>query len=257
MVTSGALYTLPVDAMLLHPATSLPMSDNILSASGFNGDVRWTLSSEGVLSLGSGTLQESIADNIQNRLPGDPLSRIRKIIFTDRFSTKSNLFLFCDLPKVESIEGLKNMSHSEQRSMRMMFCNTPKLKNLDLSSFNTSKILFMNGMFSGDSGLEQLDLQNFDMRGGVDTTAMFEGTSQLKVLTLGKNFRFNGWSQASKNIGLPNIEKTDSYTGYWQDLGDGGTPEHPKGEHVFTSDQLMENYDGETMAGTYVWQPTR
>lgn len=44
------------------------------------------------------------------------------------------------------------------------------------------------------------------------------------------------------------------YTGYWQNVGS-GTIDAPYGDQVFLSKELVLNYDGATMADTYVWRP--
>ncbi|MFK4935463.1 BspA family leucine-rich repeat surface protein [Lactococcus garvieae] len=261
MIVSGALCTMQVSAVQEKQEGILAPNDNTMPLiSGLNGDVKWTLRPDGILSFDRGTFKNSITADLR-RMNRDYPFCVKKIVFTAPVSTESSLFLFTSLP-LEDIEGLEHLDTSRQETMDLMFSGLSKLKRLDLRSFNTSGAHSMRGMFaegllSTPPGLEYLDLSSFDMRQGVDTTSMFEGASCLKVLTLGKNFRFDGWSKASTNIGLPEIKKTAAYTGYWQDLGDGGTLNNPKGKHVFTSDQLMKCYDGKTMAGTFVWQPTR
>jgi len=43
------------------------------------------------------------------------------------------------------------------------------------------------------------------------------------------------------------------HTGFWQNIGS-GIIENPLGTYIFTFAELMEKYDGETMADTYVWR---
>ncbi|MFK4935482.1 MucBP domain-containing protein [Lactococcus garvieae] len=221
--------------------------------SGLNGDVSWTLDSDGVLSMSGGTLEQSLRNNLRDANEDYP-SQVKKIILTEEINTGKARGLFNELPELEYIDGLENLNTSHQSLMSLMFANTPKLKSLDLKSFITTNVSSMRYMFAC-SGVEQLDLSNFNILATVDTRQMFEYAHHLKVLKLGENFAFNGHNSASEGSGLPDIIQNSEYTGYWQDLGDGGTPEHPKGEHIFTSAALMEEYDGETMAGTFVWQP--
>ncbi|MFK4935459.1 MucBP domain-containing protein [Lactococcus garvieae] len=220
--------------------------------SGLNGDVKWILSSDGTLSFGHGTLRECISHNLcQNKVVK---ATVNKIILREQISLYAP-YAFSNLPELEAIEGLEKLDTSEWGFMYNMFSEIPKVKKLDLRSFNTTKSWTMKEMFLNATSLEYLDVSTFDMRHRVSTDDMFKGTSHLKILILGKHFRFGNWLPDAQNAGLPNITPTNEYTGYWQDLGDGGTPEHPKGEHLFTSAALMEEYDGETMAGTFVWQP--
>jgi len=68
---------------------------------------------------------------------------------------------------------------------------------------------------------------------------MFTNTHSLRELTLGEGFRFTG------NAGLPVLRISDEYTGMWEN-----------GEFAFTSAQLMSQFDGQGMVGTFVWQVT-
>jgi len=80
---------------------------------------------------------------------------------------------------------------------------------------------------------------------------MFHGTSSLRMLILGEDFEFigNEWSGAD----LPTINPTDEFTGYWQNVGS-GTIDNLQGEFIFTSAELMEQFDGSIMADIFVWQ---
>ena len=46
--------------------------------------------------------------------------------------------------------------------MNGMFKNCEKIKNLNLSNFNTKNVINMDDMFSGCSSLLSLDLSNFN-----------------------------------------------------------------------------------------------
>ena len=78
---------------------------------------------------------------------------------------------------------------------------------------------------------------------------MFTGMTALRMLTLGSEFSFIG------SPGLPGVSQVD-FTGRWQNIGS-GTVDNPIGEFIFTSTQLINQFDGSTMADTFVWQPVR
>ena len=80
---------------------------------------------------------------------------------------------------------------------------------------------------------------------------MFTSTTSLRTLTLSPDFRF-----VNSAGSLPDVRRNVEFTGYWQNVG-WGTIERPRGEYVFTSAQLMAQYDGATMADTFVWQPAK
>ena len=69
---------------------------------------------------------------------------------------------------------------------------------------------------------------------------MFAQATSLQELILGEHFSFD--SDAS----LPNIPITAVFTGYWQNVGT-GIIDNPQGEHVFTSVELMANFNGATI----------
>ena len=65
-----------------------------------------------------------------------------------------------------------------------MFSNMPNLLSIDLSKFDTSKVIGMNSMFANDSSLTALDVSNFNTSKVEDMTAMFSGMTNLEYLIL-------------------------------------------------------------------------
>ena len=198
--------------------------------------------------------------------------------------------MFAGMSNLTSLD-LSNFDTSNVRHMTRMFANSTSLTNLDLSGFDISNVRYMSGMFYGTYNLISLDLSSFDTSsersffnvgtipptspitltpiGGYDVTnvyfpgvnpsghrvamgGMFAGATSLRRLTLGEHFSF----YSTLGIGmpsLPDVPTTEIFTGKWQNVGT-GTVTNPFGEHVFTSAQLMEYFDGSTMADTWVWQ---
>lgn len=95
-----------------------------------------------------------------------------------------------------------NDEESRTRDMSEMFMNCQSLKNIDLTSFNTSFVANFNSMFEGCSSLTSLDLSSFDTSKNIPTwlliagvnplykymNNMFMGCVNLKELNLGFNF---------------------------------------------------------------------
>ncbi|MGM0123727.1 hypothetical protein IGI37_001101 [Enterococcus sp. AZ194] len=161
-------------------------------------------------------------------------------------------------------QGMKELTNlnvtsfdtSSVTMMDAMFAMMDNLISIDVTNFDTSSVTMMSNMFSEDKSLESLDLSSFDTSqvkkdglSGILSVDYF-GKWTLKELTLGPNFNF----QQTKDADLPLISETDLYTGNWQTIGD-GTVEHPNGQTIWSSDELMINYNGATDAETYVWQP--
>nr|WP_242590262.1 MULTISPECIES: MucBP domain-containing protein [Enterococcus] len=143
-------------------------------------------------------------------------------------------------------------------SITYAFSSMAKLKVLDLSNWKLTPVNAAQGVFMGDSSLESLDLTGFNMTrldaNSIYATALFfQNASALKELKLSSNFRFIG-RNASTNPELPMIPENDMYTGMWQNIGD-GTITNPKGADIWTSKDLMSNFDFAPKNDTYVWQP--
>ena len=141
---------------------------------------------------------------------------------------------------------LSSFDTSNVKSTEGMFDNTQSLTTLDLTGFDTSKNTSMKYMFFG-AGVKELDLSSFDIN-NTDTSDMFTNARMLRQLTLGKK------SQLRENMNIPDVPTSDGYTGHWQNVGN-GTVDDPAGNHVWTSTELMSNFDAPTMgADTFVWQ---
>ena len=59
-----------------------------------------------------------------------------------------------------------------------------KLKELNLSNFNTDKVTNMSYIFSGCSSLKELNLNNFNTNNVIDMSNMFSECSSLTLIML-------------------------------------------------------------------------
>lgn len=157
--------------------------------------------------------------------------------------------MFASMSRLKHLD-LGNFDTKQVNNMLMMFLGLSELTNLDVSNFDTSNVQTMESMFYNDKGLTQLDLSRFNTTKVTSMKGMLFGMDRLSQLKLGSNFDFSGMKEAD----LPMISKNATYTGKWQNIGS-GTPNQPKGNYIFTSEELMQQYDNQTMADTYVWQP--
>ncbi|EKZ3831057.1 BspA family leucine-rich repeat surface protein [Listeria monocytogenes] len=221
----------------------------------------------GTLTISGGTLVNP-NESIQN-LTGIPVSEITDIVLEDKvFASGSLRNLFWN--SVATSLDLSNLDTSNVTEMRAMFSHSAAT-SLDLSNFDTSNVTDMEAMFY-DCAATSLDLSNFDTSNVTSMQVMFCYSavtsldlsnfdtsnakmldmlyaSQLQNLTLGSRFQFFG-----QNANLINPTPTAKYTGKWQNVGT-GTVDRPKGSFVGTATELMTQYNGSTMADTYVWQP--
>ena len=65
-----------------------------------------------------------------------------------------------------------------------MFSKCQSLKSLDLSNFNTSKVVSMSNMFANCSNLVDLDISGFDTKNVESTNEMFRGCSKLTTIDI-------------------------------------------------------------------------
>jgi len=144
-----------------------------------------------------------------------------------------------------------DLSHFNTSAVTIMFdmFRDSSLESLDLSGWDISAVTNMDRMFRETPNLRSLDLSGWDTSNVTDMWWMFY-MNPLRELTLGDQFRFRS------GVTLPAIEQTNQFTGYWQNVGS-GTVDNPQGEFVFTSAQLTSQFNGATMADTWVWQPVR
>ena len=191
---------------------------------------------------------------------GHPLTSIGDLSNWDVSNVTNMGQMFLHSNHLTCIGDISNWNTSNVTWMSMMFANTG-LTSLDLSGWDTSNVTGMQEMFAGMSNLVSLDLSGWDTGSLVEwgnpsqtwmlaTNLMFQGTTSLRVLTLSEDFRFIDGTRAS----IPGVPNNATFTGRWQNVGN-GTIDNPLGDYVFTSAQLMQNFNGAIHADTWVWQP--
>lgn len=221
----------------------------------------WRIFDDGVLEV-----DEGFINWLSSISPWDEYKdEITSIVFTGPITAGTSIRnLFYGLSNVERIEGLTYFDTSQTTNMSamfygmsslqeldvssfntenvtgmsFMFAKTESLESLDVSGFNTGRVVNMMQMFSTMSSLESLDLSSFNTADVTNMDDKFLETGLLRELTLGEQLQF---------IGMPNLPEMgyiDDYEGRWKNE-----------ELVFTSARLMSNFDGATMAGSFVWQP--
>lgn len=163
----------------------------------------------------------------------------------DTSKVKNMAFMFYNIAVPEL--DVSAFDTSSVTDMGGMFDSTLKLTKLDLSNFDTSNVETMWNMFA-DSSATQINISSFTIKESTDIGDMFTRANNLKQLTLGKK------SQLKSDMHIPDVPTTDGYTGHWQNVGN-GTIDDPAGSHVWTSAELMSQFDAPTMGDdTFVWQ---
>jgi len=167
--------------------------------------------------------------------------------YTANITDMSGMFAYTN--RLISLD-LSNWDTSNVTDMGSMFFASG-VSEIDVSHFDTSEVTNMSFMFF-DTRATSLDLSNWDTSNVTNMSRMFDGMQRLHEISLGENFNFVGGTSAN----LPWVSNDSQFTGRWQNVG-AGTVNNPQGEFAFTALELMENYDGSTMADTWVWQPVR
>ena len=187
---------------------------------GTNGAL-WRLFDDGIVTVNAGNIPEGFTTNPWY----DYQTYIHKITFSGPIVVGTSMSaLFAGLPYVTHIEGL--------------------------SYFDTSEVRDMCYVFDGAESITELDLSEWDINNVETMHNMLYGTKSLQQITFGNHFRF------VNNPGLPMITPTDSFTGYWVNVGT-GTLENPQSEHVLTSNALVAFYTNPIEphpSDTWVWQ---
>ena len=90
--------------------------------------------------------------------------------------------------KIKNLD-LSTFNTASAVEMINMFSGMTKLETLDVSNFNTAKVVDMSSMFASLSTLTELDISTFDTSNVTSMGYMFSGMTNLKTLNLGPNFK--------------------------------------------------------------------
>ena len=105
------------------------------------------------------------------------------VIFIFDFCLKSltNMFLICDSLKEIDLSSLDTTNVKE---MNNMFVGCTSLSKINLSVINTGELEEMAAVFSGCSSLKQIDLSSFNTKNVIDMAGLFCGCSSLEQINL-------------------------------------------------------------------------
>ena len=138
--------------------------------------------------------------------------------------------------------NVSNFDTHKATSADGMFGDCISLTALDLSSFTLENVSSFYQFFYGCTNLKSVDISNLDTGKATNLKEMFDGCSNLTEISLGPNFKFNGKNPSGTYYisVLP--------TGTWLRKSTYGTVSEEK----YTETELRDNYDGTTMADTYL-----
>ncbi|MFK4566292.1 BspA family leucine-rich repeat surface protein [Enterococcus sp. UD-01] len=157
-------------------------------------------------------------------------------------SNVTNMFYMFNFVGVSQLD-LSSFDTSKVTDMRAMFANARLLTTLAPTTFDTRSVTSFMGMFYHNYSLEKLDISSFTIASSTETRNMFFENTNLRELTLGTQ------SLLSTEMILPEIDHSSGeYTGGWI-----GTSDTNHGVLYSSSDDFMVNYNP-VYPGTYIWQ---
>ena len=117
-----------------------------------------------------------------------------KYVFNKAF--KSTSCLFSSTETLISID-LSHFNTKKLVYMDDMFSDCPSLRSVNFGNFSTEKVVDMKNMFRNCYNLESLDLSSFNTQNVKDMTEMFSNCKSLSTLDL-RNFDMSGVEEKDK-----------------------------------------------------------
>jgi surface protein len=147
----------------------------------------------------TGELQASVGTNLDiDDFPGDYIKDIVSVR-TDYLSGSSLFYNYSGLKTIRE-PVLERLNTGVFDNMGSMFYYCTSMEKLNLSSFNTSNVIYMSDMFRNCESLIELDISSFDTSKATTMNGMFWGCKSLKTLDL-SNFN----TSAIAGFGLGNM----------------------------------------------------
>lgn len=175
------------------PDLSTPKAARLIQPvhQGTIGTAKWTMSSDGVLTIGEGQFEKTDSSYVW------PWTSFRyEITEIDgsapfkAIGSLSNIFHFHEdpswfgTPPLLTKIDLSGWDTSDVTDMSFMFDDCSYVTDLNISSFDTSSVNSMRCMFEGVSSLKELDLRHFNTSNVTDMFRMFSGDRRLQSLHL-------------------------------------------------------------------------
>ncbi|MGX2946987.1 MucBP domain-containing protein [Enterococcus alishanensis] len=147
------------------------------------GNLSFTLNQEGVLTIPGGELKVN-SPTLSKVLALDS-SLVKKIIISDTLKLSGDVSgLFSGLNNLETITNANLIDVSSVTNLDSFFSLNAKLKQLDLSSWNTSSVNSMRNLFMYCSSIETLDLSQWDTSSVINMNNTFNNMSNLTSLSI-------------------------------------------------------------------------
>lgn len=151
-----------------------------VTASGTWGTCPWSLSSDGVLTIGAGTGANSSG---YGSAPWySQRANIKSVELTGEVKLPQSVAnLFAECRNLTSFDA-SNLDTSAVTDMNNMFSDFSRLTSLDVSNWDTSAVTNMGYMFAGCTSLTTLDVSNWKTSAVTNMSWVFGNCSKLSAL---------------------------------------------------------------------------
>ncbi len=162
---------------------------------------------------------------------------------TSQVVTMTNMFAHSGVQHLD----LSNFDSSSLVEMDGAFGQMANLESIEFGSkFTTEHVTDMNGLFADDEKLKSLDLSYFNMKNVEANWQMLAGLTSLQTLVLGPGLDFSRHGNQPL-VDLPDVPKNNIYTGKWVNIDDPS--------QTLTSTELLALYAGKSAPkATFVWE---
>lgn len=157
----------PASTATTTTTTSTVQSSDV-KATGKWGDVDFTFSNEGVLTLtGTGTLSKDFPGNISK-------SDVTKVVITNTVKLPSDSTeLFANFVNATEFDGLDKVDANDLENADALFSQDHNVQSLDVSAWKTPKLNFTRRMFSGLHNVKTINVTGLDTSNVTNMEEMF------------------------------------------------------------------------------------
>lgn len=129
-------------------------------------------------------------------------------LHTENSNSMSYMFYSCQKLKELNVSFFDT---NLVQSMGNMFCNCKLIKDIDISSFDTKNVKSLGSMFQNCSSLAEIDVSGFDTNLVQNMACMFSGCSSVTNLDLNNFVTDNVTSMSDMFYGCNKLIKLDLY----------------------------------------------
>lgn len=152
--------------------------------SGTCGSCTWTLDSDGLLTISSGTLASNDTNSSDFWPWKECATQVQSVQLDGTVRSGDSLsFMFCGCENMTNA-SLSSLLTAGTTSMNRMFIGCGSLSSLELSGWDTSSVVNMSGMFQGCYALSNVDLSGWDTSSVKSMATMFDFCQSIESLDL-------------------------------------------------------------------------